>query len=158
MTTTATRTAAVEARTNLLPVPAVVRDIGLLLTRVLLGVVLIAHGWEKFFTNGIAGTAEFFDSMGIPAAQAAATFAGLVELVGGILLIIGLLTPIVSVLVAVVMIGAYFFVHMGNGIYVGDNGWELVAVIGLAAVVFGLVGPGRYSIDALIVGRRGAKG
>ncbi|WP_241724393.1 DoxX family protein, partial [Dietzia sp. E1] len=91
-TSTATRPEAVDSR--LLPVPATVRDAGLLITRVILGVVLIAHGWEKFAINGIEGTGAFFDSVGIPGATAAAAAAvGAIELVGGILLILGLLTP-----------------------------------------------------------------
>lgn len=160
MTTTGTPASAAPVattETSLVPVPAVVRDVGLLATRALLGVVLIAHGWEKLFTNGIGGTGEFFASMGVPAASAAATFAGLVELIGGILLVIGLLTPVVAALVAIVMIGAVIFVHHAAGIYAANGGWELVAVIGLAVVVFGLVGPGRYSVDALIAGRRATK-
>ncbi|AWH97593.1 hypothetical protein A6048_17620 [Dietzia psychralcaliphila] len=140
-----------------MPVPRVVRDIGLLLTRALLGVVLIAHGWEKLVTNGAGATGEFFDSVGVPAAQAAAVFAGGVELIGGILLILGLLTPVVAALVVVVMVGAYFFVHQGAGIFATNGGWELVAVIALAATVFGLIGAGRYSLDALIAGRRAAR-
>lgn len=155
MTTTASRPATTE--TPLVPVPGVVRDIGLLITRVLLGVVLIAHGWEKLFTNGAGATGEFFNSVGVPAAQTAAVFAGLVELVGGILLIVGLLTPVVAALVVVVMLGAFFYVHQGAGIYAANGGWELVAVIGLAVVVFGLVGNGRYSLDSLIAARRAAK-
>ncbi|AWH94077.1 hypothetical protein A6035_16925 [Dietzia lutea] len=140
----------------MLPVPAVVRDAGLLLTRALLGVVLIAHGWEKFAINGIDGTGAFFDSVGVPGGAAAAAVVGAIELVGGILLILGLLTPVVAVLVVVVMIGAFFTVHIGSGVYVAENGWELVAVVGLAAAVFGLVGPGRYSVDAVLAGRRAA--
>ena len=97
------------------------------------------------------------ESVGVPAATFFAGFAGTVELVGGILLVLGLLTPVVAVFVAIVMAGAYFYVHQANGIYAAENGWELVAVIGLATVVFGLVGPGRFSLDALIAGRRGAK-
>ena len=157
MTTTATRPAAVTADSRLLPLPASVRDAGLLITRVLLGAVLIVHGGQKLFVNGVDGTGAFFASVGVPAAQFAAAFAGTVELVGGILLILGLLTQVVAVLVAVVMAGAYFYVHKAAGIYAAEGGWELVAVIGLATVVFGLVGPGRFSIDALIVGRRAAK-
>ncbi|PTM89701.1 DoxX family protein [Dietzia psychralcaliphila] len=159
MTTTATTPAhrATESETRLVPVPRVVRDIGLLLTRALLGVVLIAHGWEKLVTNGAGATGEFFDSVGVPAAQAAAVFAGGVELIGGILLILGLLTPVVAALVVVVMVGAYFFVHQGAGIFATNGGWELVAVIALAATVFGLIGAGRYSLDALIAGRRAAR-
>ncbi|AVM64059.1 DoxX family protein [Dietzia sp. oral taxon 368] len=154
MTTTATRPEAADSR--LLPVPAAVRDAGLLITRVILGVVLIAHGWEKFAINGIEGTGAFFDSVGIPGATAAAAVVGVIELVGGILLILGLLTPLVAVLV-VVMIGAFFTVHAGSGVYVSNNGWELVAVVGLAAAVFGLVGPGRYSVDAVLARRRAAR-
>lgn len=152
-----TATTTDTSETRLVPVPGVARDIGLLLTRVLLGVVLIAHGWQKFFTNGVGGTGDFFASMGVPFAEAAAVFAGAVELIGGILLVIGLLTPLVSVLVVIVMFGAFLFVHQGSGIYATENGWELVAVIGLAVVVFGLVGPGRYSLDSLLAGRRAAK-
>jgi len=73
-----------------------------------------------------------------------------IELVGGILLILGLLTPLVAVLVVVVMIGAFFTVHLGSGVHVSDNGRELIAVVGLAAAVFVLVGPGRYSVDAVL--------
>ncbi|MDN4505956.1 DoxX family protein [Dietzia maris] len=159
-TTTATRPATAPlalVETRLLPVPPVVRDIGLLLARVLLGAVLIVHGGQKLFVNGVDGTGAFFESVGVPAAQAAAAFAGAVELVGGILLVLGLLTQAVAVLVVVVMAGAYAYVHKAAGIYAADGGWELVAVIGLAVAVFGLVGTGRYSLDALIAGRRAAR-
>ena len=155
--TTPTRPAAVEPSTTLLPVPGAVRDLGLLLARALLGVVLIVHGGQKLFSNGVEGTGAFFESVGVSAARAAAGFAGTVELVGGILLVLGLLTQLVAVLVVVVMAGAYIYVHRAAGIYAADGGWELVAVIGLAVVVFGLVGPGRYSLDALIAGQRDAK-
>lgn len=154
VTNTATRPV---AESTLLPVPGAVRDIGLLLARVLLGAVLIVHGGQKLFSNGVDGTGAFFESVGVPAAQAAAAFAGTVELVGGILLVLGLLTQLVAVLVVVVMAGAFLYVHKAAGIYATDGGWELVAVIGLGVVVFGLVGPGRYSLDALIAGRRAAK-
>ncbi|USX45910.1 DoxX family protein [Dietzia kunjamensis] len=160
-TTTATRPAPAPlapVETRLLPVPPVVRDIGLLLARVLLGAVLIVHGGQKLFVNGVDGTGAFFESVGVPAAQAAAAFAGAVELAGGILLVLGLLTQAVAVLVVVVMVGAYAYVHKAAGIYAADGGWELVAVIGLAVAVFGLVGTGRYSLDALIAGRRAARG
>ncbi|GLB63389.1 hypothetical protein NCCP2495_12670 [Dietzia sp. NCCP-2495] len=155
--TTTARTADSVAASQVLPLPAVVRDAGLLIARVLLGAVLIVHGGQKLFSNGVAGTGAFFESVGVPAATFFAGFAGTVELVGGILLVLGLLTPAVSVFVAIVMAGAYFYVHQANGIYAAENGWELVAVIGLATVVFGLVGPGRFSLDALIAGRRAAK-
>lgn len=156
-TAAAARPGAVRPEPTLLPVPAVLRDAGLLIARVLLGAVLIVHGGQKLFVNGVSGTGAFFESVGVPAPQFAAAFAGTVELVGGILLVLGLLTQVVGVLVAVVMAGAYLYVHKAAGIYAAEGGWELVAVIGLAVVVFGLVGPGRLSFDALIAGRRAAK-
>ena len=162
MTTTSTANAptirpVAASESNLLPVPAAVRDAGLLIARVLLGVVLLVHGGQKLFVNGVEGTGAFFASVGVPAAEAAAAFAGTVEFVGGILLILGALTQLVAVLVLVNMVGAYFYVHQAAGIYAADGGWELIAVIGLAVAVFGLVGPGRFSIDALVAGRRAAK-
>lgn len=126
------------------------QDIVLLIGRVVLGVVLIAHGWQKFATNGISGTAAGFDQMGVPLSTLSATFAAVVELVGGIALIIGFAVPVVGLLVALDMAGALVFVHAPNGIFVGDGGWELVAVIGALALVLAGVGAGRYGVDGLI--------
>jgi putative oxidoreductase len=136
------------------PSPAV-RDAVLLVARVVLGVVLIAHGLQKFVTNGLAGTTAAFEEMGVPAAPAAALFAAVVELVGGVLLLAGAATTIVAVLVALDMLGALVLVHGGNGVFVGSGGWELVGVILALALVLGVVGPGRWSVDALIRKRAG---
>ena len=115
------------------------QDVALLIGRVALGVVLIAHGWQKFFSYGISGVAANFDTMGVPLPAASATFAAVVELVGGILLIIGL-----------DMAGALLFVHAPNGVFVDGGGYELVLVIGALAVVFAGLGAGAYAIDRLI--------
>ena len=80
------------------------QDITLLIGRIALGIVLVAHGWQKFFTFGISGVAANFDKMGVPLPTVGATFAGVVELVGGILLIVGLVVPLVGLLVAVVLL------------------------------------------------------
>lgn len=130
------------------------QDITLLIGRVALGVVLIAHGWQKFFTYGIDGATASFEQMGIPLAGAAAVFAAVVELVGGILLIVGLAVPLVGLLVAIDMIGALLFVHAPNGVFVGDGGYELVLVIGALGVVFAGVGAGGYALDRLFAGER----
>lgn len=133
--------------------PAAVQDAALLLARVVLGVVLIAHGLQKFATYGLAGVTASFEQMGIPAAPAAAAFAAVVELVGGALLIAGAATSIVAVLVALDMLGAFVFVHAGNGVFVDGGGFELVALILVLALVLGAVGAGRWSVDGL-VGKR----
>lgn len=134
--------------------PASAQDAVLLLARVLLGVVLVTHGWQKAVTNGFSGTADGFDMMGIPAPYAAAAFAGVVELGGGILLLVGLLTQVTGVLVALNMAGAFWFAHRGTEVLATEGGWELVAVIGLAGLVLAAVGPGRLSLDHLLSGRQ----
>lgn len=132
-------------------------DIVILIARVALGVTLLAHGWQKFFTNTIDGTSTFFESMDVPAATAAAIFAATVELVGGILLIVGLFTPVVAVLVVIDMIGAWWFVHSDAGtIFVDAGGYELVLVLAAGAALVGAVAGGRYSLDHLILARRKA--
>lgn len=134
--------------------PSSVRDAALLVARLLLGVVLIAHGSQKVFTWGIGGTAQAFEGMGVPLAPVSAVFSALVELVGGALLLVGAATAVVGVLVVLNMVGAALIVHAPNGIMVSNGGWELVGVIAAAALVLAAVGAGRYSVDHAIAGRR----
>jgi putative oxidoreductase len=134
--------------------PPSVRDAALLVARLLLGVVLIAHGWQKAVTFGLGGTAQAFTEMGVPLAPVSAAFAGIVELVGGALLLVGAATALVGVLVVLDMLGAALLVHIGNGVMASDGGWELVGVIGALALVLAAVGAGRYSVDHALGGRR----
>ena len=126
------------------------QSIALLVGRLALGIVLIAHGWQKFFTYGISGATASFEQMGVPVAGAAAVFAALVELVGGILLIVGFAVPLVGLLVAIDMAGALIFVHAPNGVFVDAGGYELVLVIGALGVVLAGLGAGAYAVDRLI--------
>jgi putative oxidoreductase len=135
-----------------LPAPA--RDLAVLVTRVAVGLVFVAHGWQKLSTNGIDGTAAFFDQVGVPAASAAAWFAALVELVGGAALVLGLAVPVAGLLLLIDMIGAFVFVHAGAGLFVDQGGYELVLVLGAAALLFAVLGAGRYSADHLLAGGR----
>jgi putative oxidoreductase len=134
--------------------PPSVQDSALLLSRLVIGVVLVAHGWQKMVTDGLAATAEGFDGMGIPLAPVAAGYAGLVELIGGALLVVGAATAVVAVLVLLDMIGAALFVHLPHGVFVGNGGWELVGVIGALALVLAAAGAGRYSVDHALAVRR----
>ncbi|HLU60275.1 MAG TPA: DoxX family protein [Pseudonocardia sp.] len=134
--------------------PPTVRDGALLVARLLLGVVLIAHGWQKVVTNGLGATAEGFGRMGVPLPPVSAAYAGLVELVGGALILLGAATALVGVLVVLDMIGAAVLVHVGNGVMVTDGGWELVGVIGAVALVLAAVGAGRFSVDHAVSARR----
>jgi putative oxidoreductase len=135
-----------------LPAPA--RELAVLVARVAVGLVFFAHGWQKLFTNGIDGTAAFFEQVGVPAATAAAWLAALVELAGGAALIVGLAVPVAGLLLLADMLGAFFFVHAGAGIFVEQGGYELVLTLGAAALLLAVLGAGRYSLDHLILGRR----
>ena len=128
-----------------LPGPA--RDVALLLARLVLGVVLIAHGWQKLMTKGIGATTEGFVEMGIPAAPVSAVFVVAVELLGGILIVLGAATALVGVLVALVMLGAVLFVHIGSGVFVSNGGWELAGLVGASALALAAAGSGRLSVD-----------
>lgn len=132
------------------PLPAPARDVAILIGRVILGVVLFAHGWQKLMINGIAGTYGQFEKMGIPLAIVSASFASFVEFVGGVLIILGALTSVVVALDLVVMVGAAGFVHFTHGIFAQDGGWELVGVIVAAELALAAYGPGRFSVDHLI--------
>lgn len=138
--------------------PQPVRDLVILVCRVLLGGVLIAHGWQKFVTNGMDATTASFTKMGAPLPSVSAPVAGAIELGGGGLLVVGALTSLAGVLVALNMFGAYWLVHRGNGVFAADKGWELVALIGLASLLLAAVGAGRFSFDHLLFGRRGRRG
>jgi putative oxidoreductase len=137
-----------------LPGPA--QDVALLLARLVLGVVLIAHGWQKLVVKGMDATIEGFVGMGIPAAPASAVFATAVELLGGVLLVAGAATALVGVLVALDMLGAALLVHIGAGVFVSKGGWELVGAIGAAALALAAAGAGRLSVDHAVSGRRRA--
>ncbi|ACZ89952.1 DoxX family protein [Streptosporangium roseum] len=129
-------------------------DLAALIARLVLGVVFIAHGWQKLSSGGIDATTAGFATMGVPMPRVAATFAILVELGGGILLLLGLLTPLVGFLIAVDMLGAFIFAHMGKGVFVSEGGFELVGALGSAALLLAAGGAGRFSLDHLIFGRR----
>ena len=139
-------------RTVLTPNPTV-RSIALLVSRIILGVILVAHGYQKFAEWTLAGTAQAFAGMGIPLPGVSAAVAAIIELVGGILLILGAFTPIVGVLVFLQMLVAAVLVHISNGIFVADGGWELVGAIGAGALALAAAGAGRWSVDGLLLSR-----
>lgn len=129
--------------------PVAARDAVLLVARIVLGVVLVAHGLQKLVGQGFGATAEGFAGMGIPLAPVSAAFVILVEVVGGLALVLGAATALAGVLVVLDMLGAFLFVHAGGGVFVSDGGWELVAVIAAGAALLAAVGAGRFSVDHL---------
>ncbi|MDG3012239.1 DoxX family protein [Rhodococcus sp. D2-41] len=133
--------------------PSPFRSVVVLLARVGLGVIFFAHGWQKFFTWGIDGTQASFDKMGAPLPDVSAVLAATVELVGGAALIVGLAVPVFAVLLFLDMLGAYFIVHAGHGIFIGGGGYELVLGLGTGALLLAVTGAGRFSVDQLLGSR-----
>ncbi|EFV90948.1 DoxX family protein [Dietzia sp. E1] len=128
------------------------RDAAILLARVGIGVVFVAHGWQKFFTLGLARVGEQFAGYGIPQPEVTAAIVAGVELVAGVALVAGLLTPLAGILLGVDMAGALYFVHATHGPFVTQNGWELVVALGVGALLIAAVGAGRFSIDRVLGG------
>ena len=126
--------------------PALVGDLALLAARVLLGVIMFAHGYRKLVVDGIGRTTAGFESMSIPLAIVSASFVTVVELVGGVLLVLGLMTRTVAACMGVVMAGAAGFVHVRHGVFVADGGWELVGAIAGALLALAAAGPGRFGL------------
>lgn len=127
-----------------------------LLTRLIIGVILIAHGYDKFALSGIDGISGFFSSIGVPLASLAAPLTAAFEILAGVLIILGLFTRVIAALTAVLMLLAALFAHLGAGIFVADGGWELVGAIGAAALMFTAAGAGAYSLDHVLQSRRSA--
>jgi putative oxidoreductase len=129
----------------------------LTILRVALGFLFAAHGFQKFNEWTIAGTQAAFTQMGIPAANLTAPLVAGLELAGGIALILGVLTRIVAALLAVNMMGALFMVHAAAGVFADKGGYELVLLLGAAALAFALTGAGRLSVDHAVFGRMNNK-
>lgn len=125
------------------------QDVVLLVARLALGAVMIAHGWQKLDQGGLGGTADGFAAMGIPLAPAAAAFAIAIEIGGGVLVLLGALTPVVGVLWALNMAGAGWFVHR-DAFFAAEGGYELVLVLGVLGLVLASTGSGRLSLDHLL--------
>jgi putative oxidoreductase len=136
-------------------------SLGLLVLRVVVGLLFVGHGTQKLFGwyggHGLSGTGAFFESMGFPQGKRQAFLAGLFGAGGGLLLALGLLTPFAAAALIAVMTVAVIKVHFAKGPWASNGGYEYNAV--LVAVVFALagVGAGDWSLDnALNLGLHGA--
>jgi putative oxidoreductase len=123
---------------------------GLTLLRVVTGLIFFMHGQQKLFEMGIGGVTGFFGSLGIPAPQLAAVVVSLVETVGGLALILGVLTRVAGVLLTADMLVAMLLVHRPHGFFAGDGGVELVLMLGAAALTLAMTGPGALALDRVL--------
>jgi putative oxidoreductase len=133
--------------------PGSARDVALLVARLLLGTIMFAHGYQKLMIDGLGRTTQGFESMSIPVAIFSAAFVTVIEIVGGVLVILGALLTLVAACYLVVMVGAAVFVHIPHGIFVEDGGWELVGAIAALLLALAAAGSGRYGVDGLLQAR-----
>jgi putative oxidoreductase len=126
-------------------------ELGLLVLRVVVGALFVGHGAQKLFGvfggHGLSGTAGFFDQIGLRPGRLHAVAGGVAELTGGLLLALGLVTPLASLLLTAVMTAAIFSVHLRNGLWVTANGYEYNLVLIAAVFALAAVGAGDWSLD-----------
>lgn len=123
-------------------------DLAPLVLRVLLGLILFVHGWQKLTEMGVDGTAGFLGSLGFPIPAVFAVILIAVEVLGGIALILGIFTHIAAKLALLVALFAFFVVHVKNGFFIQNGGYEFIILIFGAAFSLMMTGAGKYSLDA----------
>lgn len=128
-------------------------DVALLIARLALGTIFIAHGGQKLFVFGLPGVAGSFGQMGIPMANVVGPMVAFVEFAGGIAIILGLLTRLAALGIAMTMFGAIWFVHLANGFFLPRGVEFPVALLGLALALVS-AGAGAFSIDSMLSRRR----
>lgn len=126
---------------------------GAFLLRISLGILFLAHAALKIFVFTPAGTAQFFVSLGLPAALAYLTI--LAELAGGALLLAGLLTRCASAALVPLLLGAIIFDHGANGWLFSNagGGWEFPAFWAAALIVQAFLGDGAFALSAVRLAR-----
>jgi putative oxidoreductase len=129
-------------------------DLALLALRLLIGGLFIGHGAQKLFGwfggYGLAGTGTFMESIGLRPGRQMAALAGLSEVLGGVLFIVGLFQPLAALLIGGAMLIAIVKVHGKNGLWSQNNGYEYNLVLLVLAVALALLGPGDLSLAATL--------
>jgi putative oxidoreductase len=125
---------------------------GITILRVVVGIVYLAHGWQKLFGMGFHGVAGFFGGAGIPLPFVSAVIVTLVEFLGGIALIIGLFTRWAAALNGFDMIVAILVVHLKNG-FIKPGGFEHPLTLLAACIALVWLGPGAASVDGALAKR-----
>lgn len=128
---------------------------GITLIRIAIGVVFIAHGYQKVFGWGIGGVANTFQGMGIPLPLISAILASFTELLGGIALVLGFGTRLASIPMAFTMLVAFATAHAKNGFFMQSNGFEYVFTLFFALVALFFLGSGPVSLDSIVAEKFG---
>lgn len=129
---------------------------GLTILRVLVGIIFVAHGSQKLFGwfggYGLAGVAQWMESIGLAPGYLMALMAGSAEFFGGLALVLGLLVRPAAAALTFTLVVAIFSVHIGNGLFMSDNGYEFALALMAATLALLIEGAGRLSLDKRIAG------
>lgn len=125
--------------------------------RVPTGIILAAHGSQKLFAwfggYGLEGTGQWMESIGLAPGFLMALLAGSAEFFGGIALILGLLTRPAAALSAFTMVIAIFSVHVSNGLFMSNNGYEFALSLLAITAALAMQGGGKLSLDKAIASK-----
>jgi putative oxidoreductase len=124
-------------------------DLALLVLRVAVGLTMAAHGYNKV-RGGLDGVASWFEGIGMRPGALHARFAAYGEILAGLFLAAGLLTSFAALGFVGLMVVAGYTVHLENGFFILDEGWEYVMVLAVVAAVIATLGPGEWSFDHLL--------
>jgi putative oxidoreductase len=126
---------------------------GLMLLRVVVGIVFLVHGFQKLFFMGFGGVAGMMEGLGVPAPVLFAVILTLVEVLGGLALILGLFTRVAAVPLAIDMLVATLMVHLPNGFSAANGGYEFTLVLLVASLALAVAGPGEAALDRMLATR-----
>ena len=140
----------------LIDAPPAMADAGLLILRLAVATVFIAHGWGDVFDAGVSNNVQNYRDAGIPLPELSAPYTAYIQLVGGFLLAFGALSRPLAAGFVVAMAGALIYVHRGEPLTIqpDGSGFGFAFIMGAASLALLLVGPGRFSIDRLVVAWR----
>jgi putative oxidoreductase len=129
-------------------------DLGLLIIRLVVGLTLAAHGAQKLFGwfagGGLASTAQMLEKVSLRPGRVYALLAGLAETCGGLLLGVGLVTPVAAAAIVADMTVAVAVIHLKAGFFAHKGGWEYNLVLAASALGVAFAGPGAFSLDAVL--------
>jgi putative oxidoreductase len=128
------------------------QGLALALVRIITGIIFLAHGYQKLFVFGMSGITEGFTKMGAPMPTITAPLVTFLEFFGGMGLIIGLLTRLIALGLAIDMLGAILIVHFANGFFL-PTGYEFVLMLMVLSIALATGGPGRFAVDNIIASR-----
>lgn len=128
----------------------VVRDGALLILRIIVGGIFIAHGIDKVFMQGMDETVGQFSAWGVPSPQLWGWVIALGEIIGGAVLVVGLLTTVVAAVMAFIPAAGIYYVHASAGVFAEDGGIEFPALLIVSLIMVIVFGAGRASLDGVL--------